>query len=138
VSNNYLYLDTKKRSTKQSILTKGLSKHKFTKSNQGINEHARHMRTSSHGSNLMTHSNQYGLNKGYSKLSDSTFKSGDFGKLKTEMEDLDFLDPNQSEKGHRRKTSAIKKVCVKTFSATPFIHILIPGVDWIHPQIQFE
>lgn len=102
---------------KTSILTKGLSKYsRFEKSNQGLAEHSRHTRTSSVGNNLMTHSNQYSGSKGYSKLSDQTFKSGDFSKMRTEMEDLDFSEPNHTGvRGHRRKTSLIKKVMKFSF-----------------------
>jgi len=98
---------------KRSVLTKGFSKHsRLVKSNQGLAEHARHVRTSSLGSNLMTHSNQYTVHRGYSKLSDQTFKSGDFSKIRTEMEELEFTDPAPfTGKGHhRRKASLIKKV----------------------------
>lgn len=97
---------------KTSILTKGLSKYsRFEKSNHGLAEHSRHTRTSSLGNNLMTHSNQFSGSKGYSKLSDQTFKSGDFSKMRTEMEDFDFSEPNPvGIRGHRRKTSLIKKV----------------------------
>eukprot|EP00343_Euplotes_focardii_P010854 CAMPEP_0205827118 /NCGR_PEP_ID=MMETSP0206-20130828/30920_1 /ASSEMBLY_ACC=CAM_ASM_000279 /TAXON_ID=36767 /ORGANISM="Euplotes focardii, Strain TN1" /LENGTH=365 /DNA_ID=CAMNT_0053127707 /DNA_START=196 /DNA_END=1294 /DNA_ORIENTATION=+ len=103
----------KKKSKKTSVLTKGLVKHsRQVKSNQGLAEHTRHVRTSSLGSNLMTHSNQYSLHRGYAKLSDQTFKSGDFNKLRTEMEELEFSAPNPfAGKGHhRRKTSLIKKI----------------------------
>ena len=95
---------------KTSVLTKGLSRHRRYKSSQGLKESSRHARTSSLGNNIMTQSNQYGLNKGYAKLSDQTFKSGDFSKMKTEMEDFDIMEPSQTKPGHRRKTSQIKKV----------------------------
>jgi hypothetical protein len=60
----------------------------------------------------MTQSNQYNIPKGYSKLADQTLRSGDFSKLNTEIEHLDYLEPNNfpGRKGHRRKTSLIKKV----------------------------
>lgn len=84
------------------------------KSNQGLSDNIHHARSSSQGSNLMTNSNQYTVHPGYAKLSDSTFKYGNFNKIRTEMEDLDFSDPNLvMVKGyHRRKTSLIKKVCI--------------------------
>jgi hypothetical protein len=74
-------------------------------------EHARHIRISSVGSNVMTQSNQYNISKGYSKLADQTLRSGDFSKVNTEIEHLEYPEPNHfSGKGHRRKTSLIKKV----------------------------
>ncbi len=98
---------------KTSVLTKGFVKHsRHIKSNQGLVESSRHGRTNSLGSNIMTQTNQYNQNKGYARLSDNTLKSGDFSKIRTEMEDLDFSETNQfTGKGHhRRKTSLIKKV----------------------------
>lgn len=125
-----LYLE-KKRSVKSSILTKGLVKHsRFSKSNQGLPEHARHVRTSSVGSNVMTQSNQYSLHRGYAKLNNDTFKSGDFSKLKTEMEDLEFHDvPTTGHKGHRRKPSLIKKV------GPICLIILNVNIDWSNSSI---
>lgn len=63
----------------------------------------------------MTLSNQSNNSKGYSKLQDQTFKSGDFTKMRTEIEDIEldpgFLNEKVQIKGHhRRKPSAIKKV----------------------------
>jgi len=109
----------KKKSVKTSVLTKGFVKHsRLVKSNQGLTEHSRHIRTNSLGSSLMTQSNQYTMHRGYAKLSDSTFKSGDFNKIRTEMEDLIFTDPNSlvEKCHHRRKTSLIKKVIIKMFT----------------------
>lgn len=104
-----------KRSVKTSVLTKGIPKHsRFVKSNHGIAEHARHVRTSSVGSNHLTQTNHYSLHRGYAKLGDQTFKSGDFSKMRTEMEDLEFEPTQYTGKGHhRRKTSLIKKVYIK-------------------------
>jgi hypothetical protein len=113
-------------------LTKGLYKHsRHVKSNQGLNEHARHVRTSSVGSNLMTHSNQYGLHRGYAKLHDQTFKSGDFNKLKTEMEDLEFQESTTSHKGHRRKPSYIKRV---KFNITVSLSFIDRSYSSVEPQ----
>ena len=103
----------RKKILKTSVLTKGIVKHsRFVKSGSGLNEKARHIRTSSLGNNLMTQSNQQHANWGYTKLNDQTFKSGDFSKIKTEMEDVDLLDtnPNENKGHHRRKTSTIKKI----------------------------
>ena len=60
----------------------------------------------------MTQSNQQVANWGYTKLNDQTFKSGDFSKIKTEMEDVDLFEtnPNEQKGYHRRKTSTIKKI----------------------------
>jgi hypothetical protein len=110
-----IYTETiEKRAVKSSVLTKGIGKHtRYSKSGQGA-EHSRHLRTSSVGSNVMTMSNNYGTSKGYAKLADQTFKSGDFTKMKTEIEEIE-LDPGVLNghvelKGHRRRVSAIKKV----------------------------
>lgn len=60
----------------------------------------------------MTQSNGHNSNKGYAKLADQTLRSGDFSKIRTEMEEIEFSEPNHyTGKGqHRRKTSLIKKV----------------------------
>lgn len=60
----------------------------------------------------MTQSNAYNTNKGYAKLADQTLRSGDFSKVRTEMEEIEFSEPSHfSGKGHhRRKTSLIKRV----------------------------
>lgn len=60
----------------------------------------------------MTLSNQQSIHRGYSKLQDQTFKSGDFSKMKTEIDDFDLLEtnPNVTKSHHRRKTSVIKKI----------------------------
>lgn len=108
-----LYSVDKKKTVKTSVLTKGFVKHsRMVKSNQGLAEASRHMRTNSLGSTIMTQGNQYNSNKGYARLSDHTQKSGDFSKIRTELEDLDFSETNHfTSKGHhRRKTSLIKKV----------------------------
>lgn len=101
------------RAPKSSVLTKGIGKHSRYHKSGHIHEHARHLRTSSVGSNVMTLNGQ-GSRRGYAKLADQTFKSGDFSKMKTEIEDID-MDPDMLNgrvgiKGHRRKMSAIKKV----------------------------
>ena len=99
-------------SIKTSILTKGLTKHsRQGKPGQVVSEHSRHVRTSSVGSNMMTLSNQQSVHRGYAKLNDQTFKSGDFSKLRTEMEDLDFdqnfINAKNEPKGHRRRKTII-------------------------------
>lgn len=108
----------KKGSSKASILTKGLRKHsRYSRSGMNFGpEHSRHLRTSSAGSNVMTQSNQYAANRGYAKLHDQTFKSGDFTKMRTEIEEMEFdsgsLNAKVDARGHRRKPSAIKKVTI--------------------------
>ena len=103
----------RKRSVKTSVLVKGFAKHsRYVKSSTNLKEHARHVRTSSVGNNIMTLSNKESVHRGYSKLHDQTFKSGDFSKIKTEMDEADLFEtiPNETKGHHRRKTSTIKKI----------------------------
>ena len=102
----------KKLWSNKSALTKNIRrKHRLSQSSQGLMAQTRHVRGNSYSSGVYTQGNYLQRNQEYHKLRDETFKSGDFSKMRTEMEDLEFDDKklfDGKKSHHRRKTSLIK------------------------------